>query len=133
MIKRIKKKPEPVTETEVKSLRKVKEKPQTIRSYVVGLTLLKFRQNLLIRVRANNDYYAILEAMGKFTLLQSAAYPEKAGYIEDSWEAEKARLISRCKDFEALHNYLCMIGFVVSKPLIIKEDESLKLDRRTEL
>ena len=129
----VKKKRESFDEEELQSLaKKTKSKIKTVRTYVVGLALIKFRQNLMIRVRANNDYCAILEAMRKFTRIQAEEYPEKAGWIEESWEAEEKMLTARCRDFNSLHNYLCCIGFIVSKPLII-EDDSIDLDTRTRL
>jgi hypothetical protein len=120
---KLKKKTKEPSEEATSKLRKTKQaRINTVRTYVVGLTLLQFRKNLLIKVRANNDYYAILEAMRRFTMLQAEEYPEKFEHIEEAWEAEEKRLTSRCKTFDDLHNYLCMVGFVVSKPLIIKED-----------
>ena len=129
----VKKKRESFDEEELQSLaKKTKSKIKTVRTYVVGLALIKFRQNLMIRVRANNDYYAVLEAMRKFTRIQADDYPEKAGWIEESWEAEEKMLTARCKTFDSLHNYLCCVGFIVSKPLIIAAD-SIDLDTRTRL
>lgn len=91
------------------------------RTYLVGLAMIKFRLNLLIKVKANNDYCALLEAMKKFTKIQAEDYPEKREFILDSWKAEEKMLTTRYKTFTALHDYLCCIGFIVSKPLILKD------------
>lgn len=88
--------------------------------YIVGLTVVHERRNILIKVSANNDYYAVIGALRRFNASLGDAYPEKREFISKSWEAEKERLLSHCKDYNSLHNYLCLIGLIVSKPMLLE-------------
>ena len=62
--------------------------------YIVGLTIVAFRNNILIKVRANNDYYAVLGALRKYNKILAESYPEKSDLILNSWETEKERLLN---------------------------------------
>lgn len=114
--------PKKLTKEDKKELQTIEKTPAFIRTYVVALGVLEFRQNVLVKVRANNDYCAILEAMRKYTKTQASEYEDKAAWINQSWEAEEKLLCSRCRTFPELHSYLRHIGFLISKPLIIEED-----------
>ena len=103
-------------------------KPQTKKSevkyktYLVGCCIVGFRQNLMIKVKANNDYFALLGAMKKLRRHVSDMYPENSQFIEANWEAEQAELCKRFRDYDQLKGYLAVAGFVMTTPFILEDN-----------
>lgn len=93
----------------------------TIKRYVVGLTVLEVRSNLLIRIKAVSEYEAVIGALGRYNKILAASNPENSERILNTWEVEKERLTRVCKDYADLHNYLAMLGMIISKPLLLHD------------
>lgn len=106
------------TRERVKAKAKVKKKPM-FKTYLVGLCITAFRQNLMIKVKANNDYCALLGAMKKLRAHVADMYPSKRDMVEENWEAEEKELCARFKTYDALKDYLCVAGFIVTTPYVL--------------
>ena len=117
------KKKKKVLAKEPKTSTKAKPKPTEpkFRTYLVGCCIVGFRQNLMIKAKANNDYCALLAAMKKLRRHVADMYPENSQFIEANWEAEERELCKRFKNYDQLKDYLAVAGFVMTKPFIIDD------------
>ena len=100
-------------------MKKLKAAPK--RTYLVGVCVTAFRQNLMITVKANNDYCALLGAMKKLRSHVADMYPSKRDMVEENWEEEERELCKNFKDFDSLKSYLCVAGFIVTTPYRLTE------------
>ena len=116
-VEKVKKK---TKKTEVETTEKVKT-PKIRKQYLVAVCITAFRQNFQVKVRANNDYCALLETMRKIRSIVSEMYPRKADMIEDNWKEEEKELCARFRDYDSLKSYLCVAGFIVSTPYQLTE------------
>ena len=91
------------------------------RIYMVAICTLEDKTNRLVKVKANNDYYALIGLMRDIAKEAATQNPSKAQVIKRLWKAEKQMLLDKYKTYDCLKNYLRMIGLIVSKPLIWKE------------
>ena len=107
-----------VKKTEVTTENKT---PKIRKQYLVAVCITAFRQNFQVKVRANNDYCALLETMRKIRSLVSEMYPHKSDMIEDNWKEEEKELCARFRDYDSLKSYLCVAGFIVSTPYQLTE------------
>lgn len=94
---------------------------QPIKKYLVGVCVTAFRQNLMLKVTANNDYCALLMAMKKLRAHVASMYPSKSDMIEENWEAEEKELCSVFRDYDSLKSYLCVAGFIVTTPYLLTD------------
>lgn len=95
--------------------------PKIRKQYLVAVCITAFRQNFQVKVRANNDYCALLETMRKIRSIVSEMYQHKADMIEDNWKEEEKELCARFRDYDSLKSYLCIAGFIVSTPYQLTE------------
>ena len=116
----------PAKKVLAKSATKVAEKPATnvvkqrYKTYLVGLCVIGFRQNLMITVKANNDYMALLGAMKKLRRQIADTYTTKSDMIVAAWEDEEKELTRRFKTYDSLKDFLGVAGFVVTTPYLLE-------------
>lgn len=89
---------------------------QSKKTYVMALCLKELRSNLMFVVQAHNDYDAIMAGMKAYSIHCAEQAPGRKQEIISNWREEKKAFMRAYPTYDALHNGLCMLGIIISKP-----------------